>query len=115
MFVIVTMAAVAAFIVKSYSSRSLYNQISSGMTHEQVAALMGSEGEQVGSFDWADVEHNETREIIMRTFPHQRREWVIGSHKILVLFGRDGRVATKYYQRRNGAGTITTYIDDLGL
>src|SRR5262245_47049215 len=93
---VLLLVGVVMQIILSRSSRGLYDSIAPGMTYEQLSQLFGSPGEELGAFGWTDIAVSEDRETIMRMSPASRREWIIGDHKITVLFGTDGTMACKY-------------------
>lgn len=98
-------------------NRSNYNNIRLGMTESVVDELLDGISVEWAPLTYEDVTFEESREALLHEHspPHMLRSWKSGSYLISVIFDKDGRAASKYYQRAPNASTIDRMADWLGI
>lgn len=98
-------------------NRSNYNKISIGMHEAEVDALFEQPPVDLAPLNFQDVVYDETRENLLTKYPppHTIKSWQGGRYLISVCLDRNGRVASKYYQRVPNPSVLDRVADWFGM
>jgi hypothetical protein len=98
-------------------NRFNYNGIQLGMSDSEVNELLKGASVDLAPLNYEDVTSDESREALLHQYllPHTLRNWKSDRYLISVIFDKDSRVASKYFQRAPDASAIDRIADWLGV
>jgi hypothetical protein len=117
-FAVVTGTAILGVCLWPNESRVVtrrnYNKIRIGMPRAEVAAIMGSDGEDLAPLTYEDVVFEEDLSLALRS-GLKTASWFDKTHMISVIYDTDGAVLFKYYKRAKDVNQFQRILDWIGL